>query len=130
MGGSSPRFRPGKGVSVEKLGGRVSSLSLVMLEKVFFDSKRRWNGNYFKDKGPSMDEGPYMGNNGDASGSVTSNVEDGLSAIATKFGSPWMLYSYTAAMCIDSRAMIELKVKVDLRDTIGVVVPKYSCEEV
>ncbi|GKA74017.1 hypothetical protein Tco_0780319, partial [Tanacetum coccineum] len=33
IGGSSPIFAPGKGVSVEKLGGGVSSLSLVMLKK-------------------------------------------------------------------------------------------------
>ncbi|GJY15287.1 hypothetical protein Tco_0385709 [Tanacetum coccineum] len=33
MGGSSPTFGPGKGVSVEKPSGDVSSLSLVMPEK-------------------------------------------------------------------------------------------------
>ncbi|GJY10049.1 hypothetical protein Tco_0378234 [Tanacetum coccineum] len=60
-------------------------------------------------------------------------LKDELSAIATKLGSPLMLDSYNATMCTDSwgrvsyaRAMIELKVDIDLRDTI--VVPKFSGE--
>ncbi|GJU51097.1 hypothetical protein Tco_1220652 [Tanacetum coccineum] len=61
-------------------------------------------------------------------------LKDELSAIVTKLGSPLMLDSYNATMCTDSwgrvsyaRAMIELKVDVDLRDTI--VVPKFSDKE-
>ncbi|GJV22329.1 hypothetical protein Tco_1371349 [Tanacetum coccineum] len=66
---------------------------------------------------------------------ITAFTEDGLSAIATKLGSPFMLDSYTDAMCTDSysrasyaRAMIQLKADVDLRDTIVVVVPKFTGE--
>nr|GEX77525.1 hypothetical protein [Tanacetum cinerariifolium] len=57
---------------------------------------------------------------------VTAFTEDGLSAIATKLSNPLVLDSYTAAMCIDSwgrasytRAMVELKADVELRDTIA-----------
>ncbi|GJT60832.1 zinc knuckle CX2CX4HX4C containing protein [Tanacetum coccineum] len=64
---------------------------------------------------------------------ITAFTEDGLSVIATKLSNPLMLDSYTAAMCIDSwgrasytRAMVELKDDVELRDTIVVVVPKFS----
>ncbi|GKA80457.1 hypothetical protein Tco_0787053, partial [Tanacetum coccineum] len=64
---------------------------------------------------------------------ITAFIEDGLSAIATKLGSPFMLDSYTAAMCNDSysrasyaKAMIQLNADVDLRDTIVVSVPKFT----
>nr|GEU31679.1 hypothetical protein [Tanacetum cinerariifolium] len=53
--------------------------------------------------------------------------EDGLSAIATKLGTPLMLDSYTADMCMQSwgrssyaRAMIELRDDVELKDNIMV----------
>lgn len=46
---------------------------------------------------------------------ITTSAEDGLSAIATKLGTPLMLDSYTSTMCMKSwgrsnyaRAMIEL----------------------
>ncbi|GJV21447.1 retrotransposon protein, putative, ty3-gypsy subclass [Tanacetum coccineum] len=51
--------------------------------------------------------------------------EDGLSAIATKIGTPLMLDSYTFDMCLQSwgrssyaRAMIELRDDVELKDNI------------
>nr|GEW43372.1 hypothetical protein [Tanacetum cinerariifolium] len=66
---------------------------------------------------------------------ITAFTEDQLSAITSKLDSPLMLDSYTAAMCTDSwgrasydRAIIKLKVDNDFRDTIIVVVPKYSHE--
>ncbi|GJY04758.1 hypothetical protein Tco_0370698 [Tanacetum coccineum] len=139
----------------------VSIPSLIILVRVS-SAKGRGSGNCVKEKGPSMDDSPDVGNGGETSGSVTSNMdannmkedacnifvwvkfhdvpitaftEDGLSAIATKLGSSLMLDSYTAAMSIDSwgrasyaRAMIELKADVNLRDTIVVVVPKFSGE--
>ncbi|GJZ82332.1 hypothetical protein Tco_0647505 [Tanacetum coccineum] len=61
--------------------------------------------------------------------------EDGLSAIATKLATPLMLDSYTSAMCTKSwgrssfaRTMIELRVDVELKDTIMVDVPKLIVE--
>ncbi|GJZ41295.1 hypothetical protein Tco_0588181 [Tanacetum coccineum] len=66
---------------------------------------------------------------------ITVFIEDRLSAIATKLGKPLMFDSYMVTMCTDSlgrasyaRAMIELKADVELRDTIVVVVPKFSGE--
>nr|GEY86382.1 hypothetical protein [Tanacetum cinerariifolium] len=66
---------------------------------------------------------------------VGNGVDDGLIAIATKLGNPLMLDSYMDAMCTDSRgrdsfarAMVELKSYIMLRDTIVVVVPKFSGE--
>ncbi|GJU05523.1 hypothetical protein Tco_1121953 [Tanacetum coccineum] len=70
---------------------------------------------------------------------VTAFSEDGLSAIATKLGTPLMLDSYTSYMCLQSwgrssyaRAMIELRAEVELKDTIVVAMPKiiregYNC---
>ncbi|GKC74407.1 hypothetical protein Tco_1120290 [Tanacetum coccineum] len=62
---------------------------------------------------------------------VTAFSEDGLSAIATKLGTPLMLDSYTSDMCIQSwgrssyaRALIEVQVDVELKDNIVVVMPK------
>ncbi|GKC07942.1 hypothetical protein Tco_0999552, partial [Tanacetum coccineum] len=56
---------------------------------------------------------------------VTAFSEDGLSAISTKLGTPLMLDSYTADMCMQSwgrssyaRAMIKLKADVELKDNI------------
>ncbi|GJU60080.1 reverse transcriptase domain-containing protein [Tanacetum coccineum] len=58
--------------------------------------------------------------------------EDGLSAIATKLGTPLMLNSYTSDMCMQSwgrsiyiRAMIKLWADVELKDTIMVAMPKH-----
>nr|GEW25236.1 hypothetical protein [Tanacetum cinerariifolium] len=58
-------------------------------------------------------------------------IEDGLSAIATKLGTPLMLDSYISDMCMHSwdmssyaRAMIELRAYVKLRDTILVAMYK------
>nr|GEV62725.1 transcription repressor KAN1 [Tanacetum cinerariifolium] len=63
------------------------------------------------------------------------NPDDGLKAIATKLGTPMMLDSYTSAMCTDSwggssyaRSMVELRVDVELEDTIVVFVAKYMSE--
>ncbi|GKD66346.1 hypothetical protein Tco_1308454, partial [Tanacetum coccineum] len=61
--------------------------------------------------------------------------EDGLSAIATKLGSPLMLDSYTTDMCMQSwgrssyaRAMIELRADVELKDNTVAVMPKFFRE--
>ncbi|GKD73952.1 copia protein [Tanacetum coccineum] len=71
---------------------------------------------------------------------VTTFSKDGLSAIATKLGTPLMLDSYTSDMCLQSwgrssyaRAMIELRADVELKDNIVVVMLKiiedgfYTC---
>nr|GEZ16267.1 hypothetical protein [Tanacetum cinerariifolium] len=67
-------------------------------------------------------------------------TEDGLSAIATKFGTSLMLDSYTSDMCLQSwgmasyaRVMIELRADVELKDNIVMDMPKiigegyYTC---
>ncbi|GKC06727.1 hypothetical protein Tco_0998337 [Tanacetum coccineum] len=66
---------------------------------------------------------------------VTAFSEDGLSAIATKFGTPLMLDSYTSDMCNQSwdrssyaRAMIKVRADVELKDTILVAMPKLTGE--
>nr|GEW61190.1 hypothetical protein [Tanacetum cinerariifolium] len=66
---------------------------------------------------------------------VTTFSEDGFSAIATKFGTPLMLDSYTSDMCMQSwgrsryaRAMIELRADVELKDTTVVAMPKHVGE--
>ncbi|GKA73912.1 hypothetical protein Tco_0780214 [Tanacetum coccineum] len=66
---------------------------------------------------------------------VTAFSEDGLSAIATKLGTPIMLDSYTYDMCMQSwgrsshaRVMIEFRVDVELRDNIVVAMPKIKGE--
>ncbi|GJX24628.1 cytokinin dehydrogenase 3-like protein, partial [Tanacetum coccineum] len=66
---------------------------------------------------------------------VTAFSEDGLSAIATKLGTPLMLDSYTADMCMQSwgrssyaRAMIELRADVELKDNIVAAMPKITRE--
>ncbi|GJW34659.1 retrotransposon protein, putative, ty1-copia subclass, partial [Tanacetum coccineum] len=58
---------------------------------------------------------------------VTAFSDDGLSAIATKLGTPLMLDSYTFDMCMQSwgrssyaRVMIELRADVELKDNIVV----------
>ncbi|GJV23723.1 copia protein [Tanacetum coccineum] len=67
--------------------------------------------------------------------SVTAFSEDGLSAIATKLGTHLMLYSYTANMYMQSwgrssyvRAMIELRVDMELKDNIVAAMPKITGE--
>nr|GEV67726.1 hypothetical protein [Tanacetum cinerariifolium] len=66
---------------------------------------------------------------------VTAFSEDGLSAIATKLGTPLMLDSYTSDMCVQSwgnssyaRVMIELRANVELKDNIIVAMPKLTRE--
>ncbi|GKB14398.1 integrase, catalytic region, zinc finger, CCHC-type containing protein [Tanacetum coccineum] len=61
--------------------------------------------------------------------------EDGLSAIATKLGTPLMLDSYMSDMYMQSwgrlryaRAMIELQANVELKDNIVVAIPKITEE--
>ncbi|GJT72677.1 zf-CCHC domain-containing protein [Tanacetum coccineum] len=58
-------------------------------------------------------------------------TKDGLSAIATKLGTPIMLDSYTSDMYMqscdrssDARVMIELRADVELKDNIVVAMPK------
>ncbi|GJY96214.1 kinase-like domain, phloem protein 2-like protein [Tanacetum coccineum] len=71
---------------------------------------------------------------------VTAFSNDGLSAIATKLGTPLMLDSYTSDMCMQSwgrssyvRVMIELRADVELKDKIVMDMPKikgdgyYTC---
>ncbi|GJR00153.1 retrovirus-related pol polyprotein from transposon TNT 1-94 [Tanacetum coccineum] len=57
---------------------------------------------------------------------VTAFIKDGLSAIATKLGTPLMLDSYTSDMCMKSwgrssytRVMIELRADVELKITLS-----------
>ncbi|GKC62170.1 cytokinin dehydrogenase 3-like protein [Tanacetum coccineum] len=66
---------------------------------------------------------------------VTAFSEDGLSAIATKLGTPLMLDSYTSDMCMQSwgrssyaRVMIKLRADVELKDNIVVAMPKITRE--
>ncbi|GJT03599.1 putative ribonuclease H-like domain-containing protein [Tanacetum coccineum] len=66
---------------------------------------------------------------------ITAFSEDGLSAIATKLGTPIMLDSYTSDMCMQSwgrssytRAMIELQADEELKDNIVVAMPKVTRE--
>nr|GEV51109.1 Gag-Pol polyprotein [Tanacetum cinerariifolium] len=66
---------------------------------------------------------------------VTAFSEDGLSAIATKLGTPLMFDSYTSDMCMQSwgrssyaRVMIELQVDVELKDNIVMAMPKITRE--
>nr|GFB83923.1 hypothetical protein [Tanacetum cinerariifolium] len=61
--------------------------------------------------------------------------EDGLSAIATKLGTPLMFDSYTSDMCMQSwgrssyaRVMIELQADVELKDNIILAMPKIIRE--
>ncbi|GKB99124.1 hypothetical protein Tco_0985261 [Tanacetum coccineum] len=61
--------------------------------------------------------------------------EDGLSAIATKLGTPLMLDYYTSDMCMQSwgrsnyaRVMIELRADVVLKDNIVMAMPKIIRE--
>ncbi|GKD85300.1 hypothetical protein Tco_1356454, partial [Tanacetum coccineum] len=60
-------------------------------------------------------------------------TKDGLSAIATKLGTPLMLDSYTTLMPMKSwgrssfvRAVIDLRADVELNDTLVLVVPKLE----
>ncbi|GJU12182.1 hypothetical protein Tco_1134578 [Tanacetum coccineum] len=66
---------------------------------------------------------------------MTTFSEDGLSANATKLGTPLMRKSYTSDMCMQSwgrisytRAMIDLPADVELKDTIVVAMPKLVDE--
>ncbi|GJR05506.1 retrotransposon protein, putative, ty1-copia subclass [Tanacetum coccineum] len=66
---------------------------------------------------------------------VTAFSGDGLSAIATKLGTPLMLDSYTSDMCMQSwgrsshaRVMIELRADVELKDNIVMAMPKIIGE--
>ncbi|GJR97523.1 retrotransposon protein, putative, ty1-copia subclass [Tanacetum coccineum] len=66
---------------------------------------------------------------------VTAFSEDGLSATATKLGTPLMLDSYTSDMCMQSwgrssyaRVMIELRADVESKDNIVVAMPKIIRE--
>ncbi|GJX56773.1 ARID DNA-binding domain-containing protein [Tanacetum coccineum] len=66
---------------------------------------------------------------------VTAFSEDGLSAIATKLGTPLILDSYISVMCMQSwgrssyaRVMVELQADVELKDNIVVAMPKITRE--
>ncbi|GJU00540.1 hypothetical protein Tco_1110878 [Tanacetum coccineum] len=109
-------------------------------------AKGRRSGNSVKVKGLSMDDGPDAGNAGEASSFVTSNVGKRVAYPVVenyvkntfglvksmmikdmhffKFGSKEGM----EAMASYDKAMNELKVDVDLRDTNVVVVPKCSGE--
>ncbi|GJU40692.1 hypothetical protein Tco_1193649 [Tanacetum coccineum] len=63
------------------------------------------------------------------------NPDDGLSDIATKIGTPLMLESYTSDMYMQSwgrssysRAMIEVRADVELKDNIVAAMPKITRE--
>nr|GEZ93184.1 hypothetical protein [Tanacetum cinerariifolium] len=63
----------------------------------------------------------------------TAFIEDGLSVNTTKLGAPLMLDSYKTDMCLDScgrssyaRAMIELQVDVELKDTLVMDILKFK----
>ncbi|GJZ95438.1 retrovirus-related pol polyprotein from transposon TNT 1-94, partial [Tanacetum coccineum] len=63
---------------------------------------------------------------------ITMFTEDSLGAIATKLDTPMLIDSYTSAMCTNSwgrssyvKAMVELRVNVELKDTLVVDVPKF-----
>ncbi|GKE89288.1 retrotransposon protein, putative, ty1-copia subclass, partial [Tanacetum coccineum] len=67
---------------------------------------------------------------------VTTFNEDGLSAIATKLGTPLMFDSYTYDLCMQSwgrssyaRVMIEIRADVKLKDNIVVAMPKITRED-
>lgn len=58
---------------------------------------------------------------------------DGLSAIATKLGTPIMLDSYTSTMCTNSwgrldfaRALIDIRADRALKDTLVIVIPNVD----
>ncbi|GJV94118.1 cytokinin dehydrogenase 3-like protein [Tanacetum coccineum] len=79
-----------------------------------------------------LENGPWLNSIGVL---VTAFSEDGLSAIATKLGTPLMLDSYTSDMCMQSwgrssyaRVMIELRADVELKDNIFVAMPKITKE--
>ncbi|GJY33524.1 reverse transcriptase domain-containing protein [Tanacetum coccineum] len=64
---------------------------------------------------------------------MTAFSENSLSAITTKLGTPLMLDSYTSDMCIQSwgrssyaRALIKVRVDVELKDHIMVAMPKLD----
>nr|GEW79162.1 cytokinin dehydrogenase 3-like [Tanacetum cinerariifolium] len=66
---------------------------------------------------------------------VTAFSEDGLSVIATKLVTPFMLDSYTSDICMQSwgrssyaRVLIELRADVKLKDSIVVAMPKITWE--
>ncbi|GKE44826.1 putative reverse transcriptase domain-containing protein [Tanacetum coccineum] len=66
---------------------------------------------------------------------VTAFSEDGLSAFATKLGTPLMLDSYTSDMCMQSwgrssyaRVMIELRAGVELKGNIVIAMPGHTRE--
>ncbi|GKD22131.1 hypothetical protein Tco_1223834, partial [Tanacetum coccineum] len=66
---------------------------------------------------------------------MTEFSDDGLSVIATKLGTPLMLYSYTSDMCKQSwvrssyaEAMIEFQANVELKDTIVMAMPQLLDE--
>ncbi|GJR63144.1 exostosin-like protein [Tanacetum coccineum] len=66
---------------------------------------------------------------------ITAFTKDGLSVIATKLSTPLMLDSYMTHMCLESqgrssyaRAMIELWVDVELKDTLVMDILKFEGE--
>ncbi|GKB01455.1 zinc finger, CCHC-type containing protein [Tanacetum coccineum] len=66
---------------------------------------------------------------------VTAFSNDGLSAIATKLGTPLMLDSYTSDMYMQSwgrssyaKVMIELRADVEMKENIVVAMPKITKE--
>ncbi|GJS26471.1 putative reverse transcriptase domain-containing protein [Tanacetum coccineum] len=95
---------------------------------------------YVDDLDPMLDNGPWFIRNNPLILKKWDPSEDGLSAIATKLGTPLMLHYYTYDICMESwgrssyaRSMIELWADVELKDTIMVDMPKivgkgfYTC---
>ncbi|GKC06356.1 retrotransposon protein, putative, ty1-copia subclass [Tanacetum coccineum] len=63
------------GKNVRNAGNAPQNVGYVgNMERRFLTAKGRGSGNFVKEKGPSMDDGLDVGNGGEASGSVTSNV--------------------------------------------------------
>ncbi|GJS89011.1 hypothetical protein Tco_0771647 [Tanacetum coccineum] len=112
---------------------------VVSIESIRAISERFANIWFLSRKFCSVDGLDTMLENGPWLNSMVSPLrkfsEDGLSAIATKIGTPLILDSYTSDMCIQSwgrssyaRAMIELRADVELKDTIVVAMPKIARE--
>ncbi|GJV18536.1 hypothetical protein Tco_1367556 [Tanacetum coccineum] len=77
----SPRLREGvvasaHGMLVHYVGRGVDWLSGVYGNGISDSERERESCNSMKEKGPSMDDDPNVGNGGEASSSVTSNVAD------------------------------------------------------
>ncbi|GKD40024.1 hypothetical protein Tco_1260231, partial [Tanacetum coccineum] len=121
------------------------------MKRGFLIAKGRESSNFVKERGPSMDDGPNVGNGGEASGSVTSNIGDSPSPAGKRVAylivenymkNTWGKFGLVKSMIIKdmhffkfgskegmasyARAMIQLKVDVHLKDTIVFHVPNSA----